>query len=191
MLCVRRWSYVWPEGRVRCWQVQCWELKTGQQKVQLYHEDDPLCPSRYIIYLWHQATVQGEAAAHQQENQFNMYEKTLLYFKFLSWKDYAFHVYMYSATGFSTSDFFDNRICQGCWATVQNEMKCSSETEILHKLVYDSSRISYDTTQINLWFSDFCVVSWTNSWSILVSKLRIFSTIDSIKAVEQHCPKWN
>ena len=38
-------------GRVRCWKVQCREPKTGQQKVQLYYGDDPLCPSRFIIYL--------------------------------------------------------------------------------------------------------------------------------------------
>ena len=30
--------------------------KTGQQKVQLYYEDDPVCPSRYIMtYLLHRA----------------------------------------------------------------------------------------------------------------------------------------
>ena len=29
---------------------ECHEHKTGQQKVQLYYEDDPLCPSWYIIY---------------------------------------------------------------------------------------------------------------------------------------------
>ena len=38
------------------WQVQvkgqCWEPKTGQQKVHLYYEDDPLCPSSYIIYMF-------------------------------------------------------------------------------------------------------------------------------------------
>ena len=28
------------------------EPKTRLQKVQLYYEDNPLCPSRYIIYLW-------------------------------------------------------------------------------------------------------------------------------------------
>ena len=31
--------------------VQCQEPKTGQQKIQLYYEDDPLCPSSYIIYV--------------------------------------------------------------------------------------------------------------------------------------------
>ena len=35
MLCVRRWSDAGPVGRVRCWQVQCREPKTGQQKAQL------------------------------------------------------------------------------------------------------------------------------------------------------------
>ena len=32
-------------------QVHCQEPKTGQQNVQLYYKHDPLCPSRYIIYL--------------------------------------------------------------------------------------------------------------------------------------------
>ena len=45
MLCVQRCT-------VRCWQVQCREPKTGQQKVQLYYEDYTLCPSSYFIYLW-------------------------------------------------------------------------------------------------------------------------------------------
>ena len=40
-----------PAGRVRFWQVKCQEPKTRQQKVQLYYEDDPLCPSGHIIYL--------------------------------------------------------------------------------------------------------------------------------------------
>ena len=31
--------------------VKCREPKTGHQKVQLYYEDDPLCPSRYVYYL--------------------------------------------------------------------------------------------------------------------------------------------
>ena len=60
MLCVQRWSVVRPAGRVKCWQVQSREPKTGQQKVQLY-EDDPLCPSRYIIYLCSPGT-EGEGA---------------------------------------------------------------------------------------------------------------------------------
>ena len=36
-----------------CTFVQCRELQTGQQKVQLNYkdEDDPLCPSWYIICL--------------------------------------------------------------------------------------------------------------------------------------------
>ena len=38
----------------------CRELKTGQQKVQLYYEEDPLCPSSYIIYLlWKQHRIEG------------------------------------------------------------------------------------------------------------------------------------
>ena len=47
---------VMPAGRAWYWQVlysvQCREPKTGQQKVQLYYEDDPIYPSSYIIYLW-------------------------------------------------------------------------------------------------------------------------------------------
>ena len=35
MLCVRRWSDARPAGRVRCWQEQSQEPKSGQQKVQL------------------------------------------------------------------------------------------------------------------------------------------------------------
>ena len=50
MLCVRRSNHAGPAGRVS-WQVQCREPKTGQQKVQLYYDDYPLCPSRNIIYL--------------------------------------------------------------------------------------------------------------------------------------------
>ena len=43
----------WLSSTVHCEQqsVQCQEPKTGQQKVQLYYEDDPLCPSSFIIYL--------------------------------------------------------------------------------------------------------------------------------------------
>ena len=52
MLCIQRYR-VMPAGRIRCWQeVQYQETKTEQQKVQLYYEDDPLCPSSYISYLW-------------------------------------------------------------------------------------------------------------------------------------------
>ena len=69
MLCVRRWSDVKPTLTIYrhalCTAVE-WcraggqaqvssnyrEPKSGQQKVQLYYEDDPLCPSPgYIIYL--------------------------------------------------------------------------------------------------------------------------------------------
>ena len=32
--------------------VQCLEPKTGEQRVQLSREDETLCPSGYIIYLW-------------------------------------------------------------------------------------------------------------------------------------------
>ena len=49
MLCVRRWRC--SAGRVRWWQaIQCREPKTGQQKqkVQVYYEDDPRCPSRDV-----------------------------------------------------------------------------------------------------------------------------------------------
>ena len=40
-----------PAGRVWCWQIHCREHKTGQQKDKPYSGFDPLCPSRYIIYL--------------------------------------------------------------------------------------------------------------------------------------------
>ena len=53
MLCVRQGREAGPAGRVRCWLVHCMEPKTGQQKVQLYYEGDSLCPSSYVIYLWH------------------------------------------------------------------------------------------------------------------------------------------
>ena len=35
--------------------LQCREPKTGQQKqkVPVYYEDDPRCPPRDVIYLWH------------------------------------------------------------------------------------------------------------------------------------------
>ena len=53
MLCARRWIEAGPAGRVRCWQVQCREPKTGYGKrFNSTYEDDPLCRSRYIIYLW-------------------------------------------------------------------------------------------------------------------------------------------
>ena len=55
MLCVRWWSDAGLAGRNSCWQVRQ-EPKTGQQKVQLYYQDDPVCPSRYIMtYLLHRA----------------------------------------------------------------------------------------------------------------------------------------
>ena len=64
MLCVQRWSDAGPTGRVPGSGVgkymQCREPKTGQLKVELYYEDDPLCPSGYIIYLclcWSPAPV--------------------------------------------------------------------------------------------------------------------------------------
>ena len=36
--------------RVRCgkYEYKCREPKTGQQKIQLYYDEDPLCPSSYI-----------------------------------------------------------------------------------------------------------------------------------------------
>ena len=42
-----------PADRVRCWllYIHGREHKKGQQKVQLYYEDDPLCLYSYIIYL--------------------------------------------------------------------------------------------------------------------------------------------
>ena len=46
-------------SRVRCWQVQCREPRTGQQKVQLYYEDDPLiyCLSMLILFTCISETV--------------------------------------------------------------------------------------------------------------------------------------
>ena len=67
MLCLRRWSDAGPAGRVRCWLVQCREPKTGQQKVQLYYEDDPLCPSSYcilFIYVVHSVNIIVYKYAH-------------------------------------------------------------------------------------------------------------------------------
>ena len=61
MLCVRRCSDAGLAGRVRYWQVQCREPKTGQQKVQLYDKDDPLCPSCYTVYLCQYHTRQEES----------------------------------------------------------------------------------------------------------------------------------
>ena len=52
MLTVQWWNHVRPADRVRCWLVPCRKLKTGQQKVQLDYEDEPLCASGFIIYLW-------------------------------------------------------------------------------------------------------------------------------------------
>ena len=52
MLTVQWWNHVRPADRVRCWLVPCRKLKTGQQKVQLDYEDEPLCPPGFIIYLW-------------------------------------------------------------------------------------------------------------------------------------------
>ena len=39
--------------RVRCgkYEYKCREPKTGQQKIQLYYDEDPLCPSSYITVL--------------------------------------------------------------------------------------------------------------------------------------------
>ena len=52
MLCLWRWSEAGPAGRVRCWQVQGQEPKTGRQKVQLYYKDDPLCPSTGKLFIY-------------------------------------------------------------------------------------------------------------------------------------------
>ena len=57
MLCVRRWSDAGPVGRVICWLVRCREPNTGQQKVQLYYEDDPLCPSKYCYLSMERANL--------------------------------------------------------------------------------------------------------------------------------------
>ena len=50
--------------------------------------------------------------------------------------------------------------------TVRKEMKGSGEIEILNQLVHD-------TTRISLWFSDFRIVSWTNSYFFSVSPLHL------------------
>ena len=47
MLCVRQWSDAGTAFRVK----DCRKPKTGQQKVELYYKDNPLCPSSYIIHL--------------------------------------------------------------------------------------------------------------------------------------------
>ena len=52
--------------------------------------------------------------------------------------------------------------------TVRKEMKCSGASEILHGLVHD-------TTRISSFFSDFRVVSWTNSCRISESPLHLIS----------------
>ena len=57
MLHVRRWRDARPTGRVRCWLAPCREPKTGQQKVQRYYEDDPLCPSSYITVFINDLTT--------------------------------------------------------------------------------------------------------------------------------------
>ena len=53
----KKWSYfisnkVVQFFRVRCWQVQCREPKTGNQRFNFITKTIPLCPSSYIIYLW-------------------------------------------------------------------------------------------------------------------------------------------
>ena len=80
MLCVQRCIVAGPApaGRVRFWQVyivQCQELKTGQKKFQLYryYENGPLCPSRYIIYLW----VSGTYVVAKQAFNVLVYRGTL------------------------------------------------------------------------------------------------------------------
>ena len=54
MLCVRRWSEAGPAGRVRCWQVQCRDPKTEQQKGQstLLRRRSTVPFYMYIIYQW-------------------------------------------------------------------------------------------------------------------------------------------
>ena len=57
MLRVQRWSDA-GTVQVLASTVQCREPKTGQQKVQHYYKNDPLCPSSYTIYLQQRFWVQ-------------------------------------------------------------------------------------------------------------------------------------
>ena len=51
MLCERRWSDTGPGSGVG--NIYCREPKTGLQKVQLYSEDNPLCPSTEgILFIY-------------------------------------------------------------------------------------------------------------------------------------------
>ena len=71
-----------PTGQYCSVYVQ-WEPKTGQQKVQGY-EDNPLCPSRYIIYLFLQYAVpwllqlwQARFLCGDSDYCWDSYDKTL------------------------------------------------------------------------------------------------------------------
>ena len=53
MLTAQRWSNARPTGRVRCWQVQCGELKTGQKKVQMPRRQNNLPFWVWLTYDLH------------------------------------------------------------------------------------------------------------------------------------------
>ena len=59
MLTVQRGSDAWPAGRVRCWQVQCREPKTGQQKIHLSRKTKHFSHLG-MIYLWFQTNREIE-----------------------------------------------------------------------------------------------------------------------------------
>ena len=64
--------------------IHCREPKTGQQRVQLYLEDDSLCPSCYIIFLWWETTSSGtdiEYVNSPLANFLEIYLKTAAYCK--------------------------------------------------------------------------------------------------------------
>ena len=48
MLCVRRWNDAGPAGRAQVLACTMPRARTGQQKAQLYYEDDKLYPSTLL-----------------------------------------------------------------------------------------------------------------------------------------------
>ena len=137
------------------------ETETGKQKVQLYCEDDPLCPSRYnIVYQW--VLVSGWCRECPVCGRCLF--TTELYvvcgsIPFCLAICLTFMVSAYvSVVGKShrNSQFYRFHILI---YTVRKEMKCSGDSVILHGLVHDTSRICPC-------FSNFCEVSRTNSWKI-------------------------
>ena len=73
--------------RLRCWQVQCREPKTGQLKVQLYYEDEPLCPSSYIIYQWSWCNCNSCLLLWSEPYQYTYDATVLLTLPYLAWKE--------------------------------------------------------------------------------------------------------